>query len=87
MGQKDAATKIPRANIIGPQIRRLRCARGWSQAKLAVHLQLNGLNVGREFIAQIENQTHCIKDKHIPYFATALDVKVANLFLGFDNFD
>jgi len=35
-------------NIVGPQIRKWRYARGWSQARLAVKLQLNGLDISRE---------------------------------------
>ena len=74
-----------RANIIGPQMRRLRVARGWSQAKLAMQLQLGGMDITREFIAQIEAQTHCVKDRDIPYFAHALKVDLADLFFGNQN--
>jgi transcriptional regulator with XRE-family HTH domain len=77
-------TKFP-ANLAGPQIRRLRDARGWSQSKLTTRLQLSGLNIGREVLAQIEAQTHCIKDKDIPYFAHALQVDMADLYLGNHN--
>jgi DNA-binding XRE family transcriptional regulator len=50
-------------NLDGPQIGRLRYNRGWSQAKLAIDLSLD---VQREFVAQIEGQTHCAKDKYLP---------------------
>jgi transcriptional regulator with XRE-family HTH domain len=73
-----------RLNIAGPQIRRLRYARGWSQAGLALRLQLNGLDISREVIAQMECQRHCIKDKHIPHLARALGVNVSDLFVGFE---
>ena len=81
---KPQRTKNP-ANFGGPQIRRLRAARGWSQAKLALRLQLSGLNIGREVLAQIEAQTHCIKDKDILYFAHALKVDLADLYFGNEN--
>ncbi len=81
---KPRRTKYP-ANFVGPQIRRLRAAHGWSQSKLALRLQLSGLNIGREVLAQIEAQTHCIKDMDIPYFAHALKVDLANLFFGNQN--
>jgi len=74
-------TKFP-ANLAGPQIRRLRAARGWSQAKLSLRLQLSGLNIGREVLAQIEAQTHCIKDKDLIYFADALKVDLTDLYFG-----
>jgi transcriptional regulator with XRE-family HTH domain len=67
---------------VGPQIRKLRVQRGWSQAKLAERLQLNGLDIGREVVAQIEAQTHCVKDKDLLYFAHALKVNLADLFFG-----
>jgi transcriptional regulator with XRE-family HTH domain len=81
---KPRRTKFP-ANLVGPQIRRLRAARGWSQTKLALRLQLSGLNIGREVLAQIEAQTHCLKDKDIPYFAHALKVDLADLYFGNQN--
>jgi transcriptional regulator with XRE-family HTH domain len=77
-------TKYP-ANYIGPQIRRLRAALGWSQSKLALRLQLGGLNICREVLAQIEAQDHCVKDKDIPYFARALKVEMADLYFGDQN--
>ena len=74
---------MKRQNIVGPQIRRLRYNLGWSQAKLAVEISLKGLEVEREFVAQIEGQTHCVKDKDLPYIAAALKVPVTDLFPRF----
>ena len=71
-------------NVVGPEIRKLRVLRGWSQAKLAERLQLNGLDIGREVVAQIEGQTHCVKDKDLPYFAHVLKVNLADLFFGME---
>ena len=70
-------------NLVGPQIRRLRTARGWSQSKLAMRLQLNGLDISRAVLAQMESQLHCIKDRDIPHFARALGANLAELFGGF----
>jgi transcriptional regulator with XRE-family HTH domain len=72
------------ANMIGPRIRRLRYARGWSQSKFAVELQLRGLDICRDVVARIECQTHCVKDKQIPTIARVLGVKVSDLFSGFE---
>jgi transcriptional regulator with XRE-family HTH domain len=71
---------VKRQNIVGVQIRKLRYNRGWSQAQLAIQLQLKGLDVGREVVAQIEGQTHCVKDKDLPYFARVFQVGLADLF-------
>jgi transcriptional regulator with XRE-family HTH domain len=68
---------------VGPQIRRLRTARGWSQSKLAMRLQLNGLDISRTVLAQMESQLHCIKDKDIPFFARALRADLTDIFIGF----
>jgi len=62
-------------NMAGPQIRKLRHARGWSQARLVLQLQLDGLEVSREILAQMECQLHCIKDKHIFHFASVLEAE------------
>jgi transcriptional regulator with XRE-family HTH domain len=71
-------------NIVGPQIRKLRVRRGWSQAKLAERLQLNGWDIGREVVAQVEAQTHCVKDKDLLYFALAFKVSLPDLFFGME---
>ena len=71
-------------NIVGPQIRKWRNALGLSQARLAVQLQLNGLDISREVLAQMESQFHCIKDNHIFHFACVLEVKMSDLFVGFE---
>lgn len=51
-----------------------------SQSQLAFLLQMAGFDVGREVIAQIEAQTHCLKDKDVPFFALVLKVEVAELY-------
>lgn len=71
--------------MVGPQIRKLRNAIGWSQAKLAARLQLHGLDISREVLAQMESQFHCIKDNHIFHFASALDVNVSDFFVSLKN--
>jgi hypothetical protein len=41
-------------NVIGPEIRRIRKQRGWSQSKLELHLQSVGWNISRSGLAKIE---------------------------------
>jgi transcriptional regulator with XRE-family HTH domain len=74
---------VNRINSVGPQIRKLRYNKGWSQAQLAVELSLEGLDVRREFVAQIEGQTHGVKDTDIPYFARVLEVRIPDLYPPF----
>ena len=78
---KPRRTKFP-ANYVGPQIRRLRAAQGWSQSKLAERLQLSGLSIGREVVAQIEARRHCIKDSDLIFFAYVFQVDLSGLYSG-----
>ena len=67
-------------NIVGPQIRGYRYAREWSQAMLAVKLQLVGFDMSRESLAKVESQIHKVEDFQLPYYARALSVQVIDLF-------
>lgn len=78
--QHRASAKNRHANITGPQIRKWRYARGLSQAKFAVQLQLSGLDICRDVVAQIEGQTHCVRDKELRWFARVLRVRLDDLF-------
>ena len=78
---KPRRTKYP-ANLVGPQIRKLRVERGWSQAKFAVQLQLKGLDMERDVVARIECQIRGIRDLDIPFFASTLGVEVSHLFFN-----
>ena len=42
------------ANIVAPQVRRLRQERGWTQEQFAAKCQLAGWDVSRGTISQIE---------------------------------
>lgn len=45
-------------NDIGPQVRKLRYQRGWTQEMLAAKLQIGGWDISREGLAKIETQRH-----------------------------
>ena len=70
-------------NLVGPQVRKQRYNLGWSQAKLATKLQLKGLDISREVVAQIEGQIHCVKDRDLPYFAAVFQIEIPALFPEF----
>ena len=76
-------TKFP-ANFVGPQIRRLRQARGWSQSKLAERLQLSGFDIDRGVIAQMESQFHCVRDKELVHIARVLKMPLADFFAALE---
>ena len=67
-------------NIIGPQIRKLRYQRGWSQNHLTGKLQLLGYDRPRSGIGKIESGYLFVCDSELPYFAAALGVTVSDLF-------
>jgi hypothetical protein len=70
----------PHQNIVGPQLRRLRCERGLSQGEVALQLQLKKHNnYCRETIAKIEAQTRCVRDHELPLFALVLGVSALEL--------
>jgi transcriptional regulator with XRE-family HTH domain len=71
---------MKRKNLVGPQIRKLRCARGWSQEQLAVKLQILGWDVSRSGVGKVEAQIARVIDQRLLYFAAAFHVEVADLY-------
>lgn len=67
-------------NNVGPQVRRLRYAQGWSQSAFAVKLQLAGFDISRGGVSKIENRTVFVDDKKLLYLAETLKVPVQDLF-------
>ncbi len=66
-------------NIVGPQIRRLRVNRNWSQAKLAVKLQMAGWDVSRGTVAKLEGGTHCVREYQMCFLMRIFDVQYRDL--------
>ena len=67
-------------NIIGPQIRRIRYARQWSQSKLAAKLQRAGWDISRSGVSKIEARLKFVLDYELEYFVEVLRVEVKDLF-------
>lgn len=66
-------------NVIGPQLRRLRSDRSWSQPDFAAECQRKGWDVGRDTIANIEGQRRWVADFELMFLARVLDVPVQDL--------
>ena len=66
-------------NLIGPQVRRLRCDKNWSQENLMFKLQDLGWNICRQRIARIEACEAWVSDFEILLVSTALEVEIAEL--------
>lgn len=71
--------KSPR-NIVGPQVRRLRCEAELSQPALAGVCQRLGWDVGRDAIAKIEGQSRWVADSELVFLARALRCSLIELF-------
>jgi transcriptional regulator with XRE-family HTH domain len=63
-------------------VRRLRNARGWTQAEMAAKLQIAGLDLERADIAKIECQLRSLYDFEVFIFATVLGVAATDLNPG-----
>lgn len=71
-------------NVVGPQIRRLRSSREWSQNQLAIKLQLLGMeNATRVKVAKIESRLVFVADEDLIFLARALAVSPADLYPDF----
>jgi len=71
-------------NIVGPQMRRLRSGRSWSQNDLAIRLQILGMeHATRCKVAKIETRRVSVSDDDLIYIARALGVGVGELYPDF----
>ena len=68
-------TKRLSLNLVGPNVRKLRAAQGFSQAKLASKCQLKGWDITREGIAKIEGGTRHVNDRELVYLCRVFCVK------------
>ena len=67
-------------NNIGPQVRKLRYARGWSQSIFAAKLQIAGMETDRSGVSKIEARLVFVDDRAMMYLAEVLKVEVGELF-------
>lgn len=67
-------------NLIGQNVVKFRGQFNWSQQDLATHLQLDGLSISRESVANIEARRQSVSDTHIFHLARVLKVSEAELF-------
>ena len=74
-----ARTKTP-ANIVGPQVRKRRNELGMTQEALAAQCQLNGFDISRGTLSQIEAQLRCVTDDELLALARVLEVSTDSLF-------
>ena len=70
--------------MVGPQVRKLRYVRGWSQNLLAAKLQVLGWDIDRVGLAKIESRLVHVDDYELLYFAKVFNVALADLFPKID---
>lgn len=69
-------------NMVGPQLRRIRSARGLSQPAFAALLQRGGWDISRDIVAKIEDQRRWVSDFEVAFLAEVLKIPVTQLFAG-----
>ncbi|MDQ6632091.1 MAG: hypothetical protein M3Y82_10105 [Verrucomicrobiota bacterium] len=67
-------------NLVGPQVRRIRWQKKWSQEQLTNKLQDLGWNICRQRLARIESCEAWVSDFEMLLIATSLEIKVLDLF-------
>jgi transcriptional regulator with XRE-family HTH domain len=67
-------------NVVGPQIRKLRGEKHWSQSQLAVKLQLLGWDTSQDSVSRLENGGRRVPDLELFVLAEALDARLEDLF-------
>ncbi|MGI8965261.1 MAG: helix-turn-helix domain-containing protein, partial [Limisphaerales bacterium] len=68
------------ANVIGPQLQKFRYKLGLTQEQFAARCQLNGLDISRGTLSQIEAQLRCVTDLELFRLASILKVSTDSLF-------
>jgi hypothetical protein len=71
-------------NMIGPQVRKLRYTRQWSQNTLSTKLQLLGWDIDRVSVAKIESRLVHVDDYELFYFVKVFNISLVDLFPNLD---
>ena len=79
MARKKQRKKKKPANIVGPQIQKLRYGLGLTQEQFAARCQLRGLDISRGTLSQIEAQLRCVIDSELLLIAKILRVSTDDL--------
>jgi transcriptional regulator with XRE-family HTH domain len=67
-------------NVVGPQVRRLRKRKGWTQPVLAGELRRQGWRISTGSLGKLEVQLRRVPDCELMFIAKVLGVSVAALF-------
>ena len=67
-------------NVVGPQVRKFRVRKGWTQPVLAQKLQLQGWNISTGSLGKLEAQLRRVPDCELMFVAKVLGVSIPDLF-------
>lgn len=67
-------------NVIGPQVRKFRVRKGWTQSTLAQKLQLQGWSISIGSLGKLEAQLRRVPDCELMFLAKVLGIGVSDLF-------
>jgi transcriptional regulator with XRE-family HTH domain len=67
-------------NLVGPQVRKWRDSRRWSQETMACKLQLQGWSITRHSLAKLELGLRRVSDCELFFLARVLRVDLRDLF-------
>jgi DNA-binding XRE family transcriptional regulator len=67
-------------NLVGPQVRKWRDNRGWSQETMACKLQLLGWSISRHSLAKLELGLRRVSDCELFFLARTLRLDLRDLF-------
>ena len=71
---------MSKKNVVGAQVRRIRYEKGWTQETLTARCNLQGWDLSRGTLAEIEAQVRRVNDAELFVLAKALDVAVVKLY-------
>jgi transcriptional regulator with XRE-family HTH domain len=67
-------------NVVGPQVRKFRNRKGWTQSTLALKLQLQGWNISLGSLGKLEAQLRRVPDCELIFLSKVLGVSIPDLF-------
>lgn len=74
-------------NLVGPQVKKLRMLRGWTQEMLSEQLRLAGWDVSTASLADLEVRMLPVADHHLFFLAKIFEVPMREIFPKIDPHD
>jgi transcriptional regulator with XRE-family HTH domain len=67
-------------NVVGPQVRKHRSRKGWTQSLFAQKLQLQGWSISVGSLGKLEAQLRRVPDCELMFLAKVLGISISDLF-------